>query len=99
MKTLVRPLMKLTVISVLAFAPNALAYETCAQLCSERAPCDTGCYYWAMGPTTCGDAGFECWLGLSSAPVSMNEQPPTARMTGFTPYKRAPACGRVPKRT
>lgn len=101
MKALTRPLVKLTVLSVLAFAPNALAYETCSALCNERAPCDTGCYYFAMGFTTCGDAGFECWWGLTGTHVSMNEEQPSledATQTCHEP-QQAPESSSAPARS
>ncbi|RKH63850.1 hypothetical protein [Corallococcus llansteffanensis] len=104
MNALLRPLVKLTALSALAFAPNALAYDPfCDDVCSDRTPCTASCYYWATRTyITCGEAGFECWSGvLKSAPVSMNEQQPSAADTEQTCHesRQAPESSSQPARS
>jgi hypothetical protein len=75
MNAYLRPLMKLAVLSVLAFAPGALAAPSCDDVCGERTPCDTGCRHWAIGNTTCGAAGMDGSIEpLAGSQVSMSEQ-------------------------
>jgi hypothetical protein len=102
MNALIRPLRNLAVLSVLTFATGALAILHCDQTCGESVSCDTACYHWAYGRTTCGNAGMEC----SSEPqvdsrVSMTEQRSSSEESSLTCHapEQAPESSSQPARS
>lgn len=102
MNALIRPLVNLAVLSILTSAPVALAILPCDQSCGESVSCDTACYHWALGRTTCGDAGMECSIEpLVDSQVSMTEQQPSTEESSQACHapQQAPEASSQPARS
>ncbi|WP_257454426.1 hypothetical protein [Archangium lipolyticum] len=102
MNALIKPLVNLAVLSVLTFAPSALAVLPCDQTCGESVPCDSECYVAWLGRTTCGKAGLECTSEpLEASQVSRTEQRSSSEESSLTCHapKQAPESSAQPARS